>query len=255
MIARNPNAVFIFEEKLEKELGFLDSYDPVNPWTMFEPRWVYLSMNPNAINHLKNNQSKIIRHQLQHNPNIDLIESDFNEYKKYFDGDYAKSIRRMSYHCNLDWKTLSSNPNHMIIKVLEKNINKINWSSLSSNTNAIHILEKNNDKIDWSSLSSNNKAIHILEKNIDKIDWSCLSSNIDPFAIDLLGKNLDKIDWCRLSGNKNAIHILEKNLDKIDWSCLSSNTDVFAMNLLEKNIDKIDWYKLSANPSIFEIII
>jgi hypothetical protein len=39
----------------------------------------------------------------------------------------------------------------------------------------IGILEKNLDKIDWSALSKNTAAISILEKNLDKIDWSVLS--------------------------------------------------------------------------------
>lgn len=42
---------------------------------------------------------------------------------------------------------------------------------LSSNKNAIKLLEENIDKIDWRQLSANENAIHLLEKNIDKIHW------------------------------------------------------------------------------------
>ena len=56
------------------------------------------------------------------------------------------------------------------IPILEKNLDKINWISLSGNPNAIHILEKNLDKINWSTLATNPNAIPILEKNTDKKD-------------------------------------------------------------------------------------
>ena len=51
------------------------------------------------------------------------------------------------------------------ISILEKNLDKVNWSALSGNIHAISILEKNLDKIDWSVLCRNNHAISILEKN------------------------------------------------------------------------------------------
>jgi len=37
-------------------------------------------------------------------------------------------------------------------------IDKIDWFWLSKNTNAIHLLEKNMDKINWSMLSGNPKC-------------------------------------------------------------------------------------------------
>ena len=55
---------------------------------------------------------------------------------------------------------LSFNPN--AIPILEKNLDKIDWYSLSKNPNAIYILEKNPDKIDWGSLSKNPNALHLL---------------------------------------------------------------------------------------------
>ena len=41
-------------------------------------------------------------------------------------------------------------------------MDKVSWSSLSGNPNAIHILEKNMDKVSWYGLSGNPNAIHIL---------------------------------------------------------------------------------------------
>lgn len=54
------------------------------------------------------------------------------------------------------------------------NQDKINWSWLSQNPNAIHFLEENLDKIDWKMLSLNPSAIHLLEKNQHKINWNIL---------------------------------------------------------------------------------
>jgi len=71
------------------------------------------------------------------------------------------------------------------------------------------------DKIDWSYLSSNPNAIHLLEQNIDKIDWKDLSRN--PNAISILEQNMDEIRWSNLSENPNAIQLLEQNMDKIEW--------------------------------------
>ena len=87
------------------------------------------------------------------------------------------------------------------VKLLEKNISKINWVYLCKNPNAIHILEKNPDKIDWDCLCSNPNAIPILEKNIDKIDFNVLLFNEN--AVDILDQNLDKLFHRDLHMNNN----------------------------------------------------
>jgi hypothetical protein len=85
----------------------------------------------------------------------------------------------------------------------EQNLEKVNWSFLSSNPNAIPILEQHLDKVDWTSLSSNPNAIPILEQHLHKVNWEWLSLN--PEAIPLLEQHLDKVDWQWLSKNPNAI--------------------------------------------------
>jgi hypothetical protein len=55
--------------------------------------------------------------------------------------------------------------------------NKIDWSFLSTNQNAIEILTNNPDKIDWKELSTNPNAIDLLKNNKDKIDWKLLCEN------------------------------------------------------------------------------
>ena len=141
---------------------------------------------------------------------------------------------------------------------------KINWSSLSENPEAIKLLKENKYKIIWLNLSSNHspKAIKLLKDQVEyenglskaqyaklsnKISWRFLSSN--PIAIDILAANKDKIKWEALSNNPKAIDILNANQDNIDWVVLSGNPD--AIDILEANQDKINWEILSLNPSIF----
>ena len=59
----------------------------------------------------------------------------------------------------------------MTFSILENNLDKIHWYSLSRNTNAISILEKNLDKVDWNPLCYNINSISVLEKNLDKVSW------------------------------------------------------------------------------------
>ena len=48
---------------------------------------------------------------------------------------------------------------------------------LSSDKNAIKILQNNLDKVDWSNLSSNKNAIELIKNNLDKVDWCNFSRN------------------------------------------------------------------------------
>jgi hypothetical protein len=52
------------------------------------------------------------------------------------------------------------------VKIKYKHIvdpNKIEWSALSENPNAIHLLSQNLDKIDWRELSGNPEAVYLIE--------------------------------------------------------------------------------------------
>ncbi len=148
----------------------------------------------------------------------------------------------------LNWTNLSCNPNAM--HLLEANPDKINWTNLSCNPNAMHLLEANPDKINWEQLSLNPNAIQLLEANPDNIDWRYLSLN--PNAIQLLEANPDKIDWWYLSQNPNAIRLLEANLMLISWIALSFNPA--AIHLLEANQHKISWIALSLNPAAIHLL-
>ena len=194
--------------------------------------------------------------------------------------------------------TLNKLPNDLKTQIVEKymslfptkyvlkdfmSLEKINWSWLSQNPNAIDLLQEkmNNenkleqevlnklpykDKISWEYLSQNPNAIELLEEKINrenrmskeyldnlepinKIDWGLLSKN--PNAIELLKANPDKIKWDRLSENPSdkAIELLKANPTKIDWHFLSRNPNPEAIELLKENPYQIEWSELSANPN------
>lgn len=180
---------------------------------------------------------------------IDWTEENILYYLNKIDWEelfkYPEIIR---FYYNLMKKYKNSNN---ILKLLEKNLVKINWDELSCNIDAIDILEKNINNINWDKLSSNYNAIDILKNNMDKINWDELSLNKN--AIELLKKNPNKINWKNISLNIKAIDIIEKNLDKICFEYLSLNPE--AIHILKLNIDKINWDILSLNPKGLEILI
>jgi hypothetical protein len=118
-------------------------------------------------------------------------------------------------------------------------VDKLNWSGLCQNPNAIDLIrdrmdfEKNLSKEDYDRLPY-------------KINWSALCCNSDPGAIDLLSlpENYDNIDWLRLSDNPNAIQLLEKRV-------------VYQLSLNGQQLNnlsihkRINWQKISTNPAIF----
>ena len=78
-----------------------------------------------------------------------------------------KKYRMNQLHTPLDWI----------------NMDKLEWSMLSGNPNAIDLLEKNPEKINWRCLSLNSNAIHLLEKNPEKICWSVLCRNLNALPL------------------------------------------------------------------------
>ena len=109
----------------------------------------------------------------------------------------------------------------------------------------IPFFEENIDKVDWSSLSGNTDIpFTFFEKHIS----SCERLGVP-----------DKLDWYSLSRNINIPYqFFEKYLDKVNWSCLSKNTNI-PVTFFEKYIssceqlgvpDKVDWSYLSYNTNI-----
>ena len=89
----------------------------------------------------------------------------------------------------IDWPSLCMNKNPRAIKIIEKNLHKLDskcWSLLSINQNAIHILENNVEKVNWDALLYNQNAGHLLDQrqNIETIDWETFSANPAMFEVD-----------------------------------------------------------------------
>jgi len=142
------------------------------------------------------------------------------------------------------------------------NKDKLDWSQLSANPNAIDLLLENKDKIYWYLLCNNPSAINLIKERI-KYENSLTKEEYN----DLYFK--DKLNWNNLSTNPNAIELLktqikyENNLSedgldnlnkwqKINWQFLSANPN--AIDLLKENQDKINWKYLSKNPAIFKAV-
>ena len=238
--------------------------------------WNYLSSNPNAIDLLKENPTKIFWTFLSANPAPYAIEL-LKENQKRIDWFYLsgnsddKAIELLrEYIENIEWDQLSRNPNPNAIKLLKENPSKINWEELSSNPNAIDLIKNkineendigenldNSKNINYSKLSTNPNAIELLKEYPNKIDWKWLSENPNPEAIELLKENQHNIDWFNLSINPNpeAIKLLKANQHKIDWYLLSRNRNPEAIKLLKTKPNEIDWDELSANPAIFDEVL
>jgi len=244
--------------------------------------WVELSLNPNAIHLLEQNQDKIYWKHLSRNPNAvflleqnqDKINWEYLSYNPYALSILEKNKDKINWNRFCEGDRIKSIAGAHAISFLERNLDKLKglvyangccvellWHDLSCNPNAIHLLEQNQEKIDWGNLSTNMNAIHLLEQNPDWIGWIYLCGNDNPRAIHLIEKNLDQLNdmweydqaWSYgISRNPNAIHLIEKNLDKIEWKNVSINPN--AISLLEKYPDKIDWYWLSKNPNAIHLL-
>jgi hypothetical protein len=227
-----------------------------------------LSQNYNAVDYLKKNKDKIFWDTLSYNKNPESIVLVNNNIDKLFmfnkrnihDIYLLKEFATNTINIDLllknieklDWTYLSRNPNALLI--IENNLDKVDWFVLSSNVNASRLLDENITKVDWYELMKNPGAIHLVYDDIDNIDWSCLSFN--PNGVDLIEEYFvqikNELDWEILSGNPSAVKILERNFDRINWESLSGNPN--AIHLLEKNIDKIDWIEFSSNMNGIHIL-
>lgn len=211
----------------------------------------FLELNPRAIHFIEKHLDRIDYFNLCKNTNaIHLIEEqDFMYLDMCLLSRKASAVpllEKKKYRIN--WKSLSINTEAS--HLMKYNLDKIDWDDIAYNIGAIPLIEKNLHRLStrgWRILSKNPEAVPILKKNIHKIDWSSLSLN--PQAIDLLKNNIDKIEWHTLSKNPMGIPIIENNLDKLDescWKALSSNPE--AIHLLEQYPEKINWKSLVNNP-------
>jgi phosphoribosylanthranilate isomerase len=171
----------------------------------------------------------------------------------------------------IDWVQLSANKNPDAIRLLEDNLEKIDWSVLSSNPAAIELLKANYAKIIWRYLSINPNAFELIKDRVDyeeslqteeyyklgiynRLSWKYLSGN--SCAIELLKANPNRIDWRELTVNPNAIEMLKtKPIGICDFDfyvglCINPN----AIEILKENKDLIIWKYLSCNPNALELL-
>ena len=225
LLSKNPSAIELIKDKIRKEtlhqndivvepelLHELDELDELDDVVETHYRkkidWWALSQNPNAMELLKANSTKIYWNGLSANTNLKAIEL-------LKDKIYAENLINQDVLDNL-------NPS-----------DKIDWWALSQNTNAIELLKRNIDKINWALLSKNpnQEAIKLLKANPTKIDWDYLSENSNSGAIELLKANPAKINLYRLAQNPNpnAVELL-KNFEhktQMMWDFLNANPSIF----------------------------
>jgi len=222
-----------------------------------------LSRNPNAIPFLEKNPHFINGDILERNPNPNaqiLLEKNTNQCYRALSlesfGSSSKSknedkpiINEMNEY--LYWKKLSKSSDPKDIKLLEKNIDKINIPILCENTHsdAIQLLKKIIHEGRYENLLINNR----------NINWDRLCSNTNPNVIDILKEHPTKINKYNLSKNPsdNAIDYLMENIHMVDWKGVSRNSNPRIIQLIEDNLDNVnwndvDWNYLSIKPSIFE---
>lgn len=162
--------------------------------------WSFISANPSAIYLLKRHPENINKRYLNSNPegislleeNLDWIIPDILACNKNGIQLLKSSVKCKRYY----WNNLCSNPSAKAIKVIKKNLSKIDFEGLSKNTNpeVIPIILANLDKCNWSELSRNPIMVPLLKENQHKINWEYLFGNNSEEAMELIHENIQKLD-------------------------------------------------------------
>ena len=150
-ISENINAISIISKKLKYENKYMtiDDYIKLED-DIVEPEyellnkicWKKLSSNINAITLLHQKINNKERMNIKKNINLTTTFEEINKTVEYIRNRWID--RNPSI--NIDFN------NKCLVIFLDE---KLDWSVLSENRNAIGILKENQDKIDWVSLSSN----------------------------------------------------------------------------------------------------
>ena len=80
------------------------------------------------------------------------------------------------------------------------------------------------ERVVWTSLSRNKNAVHILKENIDKVKWNDLTNNENPDAIALFYNNLDELDEVD-EGEPNDLCVFVSIVFNKPWDDDSDNGD------------------------------
>ena len=121
---------------------------------------------------------------------------------------------------NHNWKMLSANvSDSQTVELLMNNIDKIDWELLSGNNNdfAFEIINKYLNKLDYTTLSYNPhpNAVKILLTNPDKINWDWFSANTNSDIIPLLKNHMDFEQDNQARLNNQELILMEKKLDNL----------------------------------------
>ena len=208
-----------------------------------------LSKNLNAVKYLEEKPSKIDLVSVCKNKNAsNLIINYISDEKlnwsyiaQFSDSQYLLNycIDKVGDDKYIIIKYMFQNPNayNIIINYLD-DLDNIGWSNLSKNTHPliIKILEKNLDKVDIINLCANSSAVHIIEKYIDTFFSYDIENNkyiIDKKNKPHISKNYGiyyEINYClnAVATNKNAFHIIQKYIDYMDtqYLCKNLNSDI-----------------------------
>ncbi len=220
-----------------------------------------LSINPNAIEFLKNNPKKIVWSLLSSNSNaMELLMKHPKNINWYEFSTNPEAIEYLRKHPKkIVWFKLSSNPRGTeLLKLNQEKKKEIDKNYLSYYTTDIDFLRNNKEFICLHDLCYNEYATDLLLENIELIRGDSVKL-LHPHLIDYIEidiPNLSDIDWFYLSANSSnkALKILKENQDKIRWSQLSSNTNPEAIELLKANPENIDWFRLCSNKSAIELL-
>jgi hypothetical protein len=273
---------YILENPHPDALDLFFHYIPIGD-SIPDLYWPLLSRHSHAIPLLKKRPHRIDFKELQKNThpdaivllrkyyepflNIPLIDPSYHlpdhiPFNAIFQNPAAMDfINEIALHApkKMYWSMLCMNPHPEAIRLLEANIDKIEWYFLSSNPSAIDLLYKYPDKIHYPKFweNPNNKELEkyaydflyndkrvFKERSIQLNSFhfglfiECICKNTNPIVIDMIDFMLDEmymdihehIHWAFLSANPSAIGILEKHPSCIVWYEFLKNPAIFNTN-------------------------
>lgn len=199
-LSLNPNAIYLLEKNPEK-IDWENLCLNPNAIPLLEKNinklnhrcWYYLSRNPNILPIVQQYSEKIKWDiVMSDNPNANILikyhPTPFDAWELTLTPSTLERLEN-NYFEHIPWHTLASKINALplLCKYLHKFNNDLNfWYNLSTNPGAFKILNNNVDKINWTGLCLNThpKVIHLLEKNQEKIDWENFFQNPNIFIYD-----------------------------------------------------------------------
>lgn len=164
------------------------------------------------------------------------------------------------------WRSLSTKTDQYTIKLLEQNLDKVDWEMLSGNPWAIDILEKNLDKINCKTLSENPRAINILVNNPNLINFNSLLKNKNLYKIFGLLKMTDFYNEIpeeikfkikrKINGDDMSYinNFYDEDYNEIIWSELNEKDNLHNSEKTMFKNENFSWLHLSEKINSVEIL-